>query len=132
MHGKSNIKFYALFGALKSVRAAYWSYLPFRLCTWKKKLEKFWTVFLEIRELYDYSPGQALTAPEVEAPRISRQSAPEGNKVLSPAYRPPYLQETSLVLYYQQQHLKYLFNLARHLLQVHEDDMIVSKHVGVW
>ena len=33
-----------------------------------------------------YSHGQALTGPEVEALRISRQSAHEGGKVVTPAY----------------------------------------------
>jgi hypothetical protein len=47
-------------------------------------------------QLYDYRPGRVLTAPEVEASRIYEQSAHEGNKVVSHAYRPPYLPGTVL------------------------------------
>jgi hypothetical protein len=36
-----------------------------------------------------YKPGQALRAPEVGAPQISRLSAHEGDKVASPTHRPP-------------------------------------------
>jgi hypothetical protein len=34
-------------------------------------------------------PGQALTVPEVEASKISRQSVHEGGKVVRPTHRPP-------------------------------------------
>ena len=36
-----------------------------------------------------YRSGQALRAPEVENPRISRQQKHEGGKVVSPTHRPP-------------------------------------------
>jgi hypothetical protein len=50
-------------------------------------------------KLYHYRPGQALRLQEVEAPRISRQSADEGGKVVSPMHRQPLpLQEIALVL----------------------------------
>jgi len=35
---------------------------------------------------------------EVEVPRISRQSAHEGGKVVSSTHQPPLLQEISLIL----------------------------------
>jgi len=36
-----------------------------------------------------YRPGQALSAPKVEAGRITGQSAHEGDKFASPTHRPP-------------------------------------------
>jgi len=41
----------------------------------------------EIKQSH-YRPGQALTAPGGEAPRISTQSAHEGGQVVSPGHRP--------------------------------------------
>jgi hypothetical protein len=46
-------------------------------CRWKVKVK-----------LSRYRPGQAFRAPGCWAPRISRQSALEGGKVVSPAHRP--------------------------------------------
>jgi len=45
-----------------------------------------------------YRPGQALRVPESWGSQISRQSAHECGKVVSPKHRPPLPQETFLVL----------------------------------
>jgi hypothetical protein len=44
-----------------------------------------------------YRPGQALRVQGVRDAQISRQSAHEGGKVVSPTHRPPLPQEISLV-----------------------------------
>ena len=45
-----------------------------------------------------YRPGQTLRVPGVWGSQISRQSAYEGDKVVSPTHRPPLPQEIFLVL----------------------------------
>jgi len=45
-----------------------------------------------------YRPGQALGVPGDRGSQISRQSAHEGGKVVSPTHRPPLPQEILLVL----------------------------------
>jgi hypothetical protein len=45
--------------------------------------------WISIAKYYKATPLQALRLPEVEAPRIYRQLAHEGSKVVSPTHRPP-------------------------------------------
>ena len=64
------------------------------------ELESLWTeavvAKLEILGSFPYTGlGRPLRVQKVEVPRVSRQSAREGGKVVSPMHRPPLLpQET--------------------------------------
>jgi len=61
---------------------------PEGLCQWKK---------VKVKQSH-YTPGQALRVPGGWSSQISRQSAHESSKVVSPTHRPPLPQETFLVL----------------------------------
>ena len=58
---------------------------------------KLWTTLLKVKQSH-YRPGQALSVPGGWGSQISRQSAHEGGKVVSPTHRSPLPQEIFLVL----------------------------------
>jgi hypothetical protein len=65
----------------------------FEICIWKQRetRESFvrrLTTCSEVKQSH-YRPGQALSAPRVWSSHISRQSAHEGDKVVSHTHRPP-------------------------------------------
>ena len=53
---------------------------------------------IKVKESH-YRPGQAQRVPGGSGSQISRQSAHEGGKIVSPTHRPPLPQEIFLVLF---------------------------------
>ena len=73
------------------------SVIPFRTETntkftlpWILRQPYFWCMNIKVKvKQFHYSPGQALSVPAGGGSQISRQSAHEGDKVVSHTYRPP-------------------------------------------
>ena len=77
-------------------------HLPYLIWFWIYSLLKqgssfCHTLYIKVKQSHD-RPGLALRVPGVWGSQISKQSAHEGGKFVSPTHRPPLLQEIFLVI----------------------------------